>query len=340
MINRIQIAIAVSVIGVLCSLGISEAEAQDRSPNSAMLRFATRGVGTSATVEMMTPLASPLVTELIQRHAWPPLERQVWPMDDEGRPFVETRREDERWHRIGPGEGLARLREMYRVTTSQLQTLNPDLDLQSLEVGQEVLIWRRVNGRVSESRGRPQSGRLLYSEPLPLSDRYKVLFPYRTFGTYYTVSEIVRVLDGYYETFPQAAPLMVGDLSLRTGRRLNPHNSHQSGRDVDITLPRIEEPPDYNRFHHVRRDNLDVEKALWLLLTALEEGYVQYIFLDWYHQRSLYRLAREQGAPEEWLREVFQYPYRGGSGIVRHARGHRGHFHIRYHCQPTDRWCG
>lgn len=329
---------SVLVLFVFCVLLFPGDEAW--AQNTSMLRLLTKGVGTSTSVQLLSPVSISAVESLVQEHSWPEIENRIWPVCEEGQPLVTTRRDDERWHVVGPGERLARLRNMYRTTTAQLEELNPDLDLHALELGQEVLVWRRAEEGIAQSRGRPQSGRLFHGEPLPLSDRYHVLFPYRAFGTHYTVSEVVRILDTYYATFPKADPLMVGDISFRTGRAINPHNSHQSGRDVDITLPRVEPPPNYNRFHHVRRDNLDVEKTLWLLTTLLDGGFVQFIFLDWHHQRSLYRLAREQGASEEWLRQVFQYPYRGGSGIIRHARGHRGHFHIRFACQPTDRWCG
>lgn len=274
-----------------------------------------------------------------QELIWPMPQIRPWPMDESGAPVVETRRLDEMWHTIRRGESASRLRSYYRLTRKQLQELNPELDLARLEVGQKVLVWKRSDDGIPQSYGWPQQGRLVHGEPMPPGDHYILLYPYRSFGTYYTVSEVVRNIDAYYETFPNAAPLIIGDISYRTGRHIDPHASHQAGRDVDITLPRQEEPDQYNRFHHVRRDNLDPERALWLLTSFLEGGQVQYIFLDWYHQRTLWRLAKEQGAPQEWLEEVFQYPRRTRQGIIRHAPGHRGHFHIRFHCQETDRRC-
>lgn len=307
--------------------------------SSAVLRIAMRGLGPSPGASLLSPSEFDGLQDLIVEEAWPMPEQRAWPLDEDGFPIVETRRDDERWHVMERGHRLSTLRGFYRRTTAQLQELNPDLDLRNLQQGDEVLVWRRNEEAISESRGQPQSGRLLYGEPMPFGDNYILLHPYRAFGTHYAVSEVVRILDAYYETFPQADPLIIGDFSFRTGRQINPHNSHQAGRDVDITLPRINPPPNYNRFHHIRRDNLDAEKTLWLLTTLLEGGYVQYVFLDWHHQRTLVRLAREQGAPDEWLAEVFEFPGRGGRGIIRHASGHRGHFHIRFHCQDTDRWC-
>ncbi len=318
---------------------IGDAHASEPAMDCASVVQLMLGNGPLPAATMQDPTDWDDLSALITEHAWQVPEARDWPLDEEGRPIVETRRKDQMWHEVGKWETAGRLRNMYRRTTAQLQELNPDLDLRNLEKGQKILIWEGDEEAIAESRGEPRSGRLIYGEPMPKSDDYIVLFPHRAFGTYYAVSETVRILDEYYEAFPEADPLIVGDFSFRTGRTINPHNSHQSGRDVDITLPRFDPPPNYNRFHHVRRDNLDGERTLWILSTLLEGGYVQYIFLDWHHQRTLWRLAKEQGAPEEWLEEVFQYPRRGGQGIIRHEPGHATHFHVRFHCQETDRWC-
>ena len=42
---------------------------------------------------------------------------------------------------------------------------------------------------------------------------------------------------------------------------------------------------------------------------------------------------RKQGVSVDTLDELFQYPRGRGrtSGIIRHWKGHRNHFHIRFH---------
>lgn len=324
---------------VFAPLSVAAQSAQSRLSSSAVLKLAMIGLGPAPGAALAAATEPDWGEVSYQELIWPLPQAQPWPVDEEGRPRVETRRLDELWHEVQPGERAPRLRTMYRLTKKQLEELNPELDLSRLEVGQKVLVWRRDADGIGRSLGSPQKGRQIYSEPVPPSEHYVLLYPYRSFGTYYTVSEIVRSMDAYYETFPNAAPLIVGDISFRTGRHINPHKSHQAGRDVDITLPRQHEPDEYNRFHHVRRDNLDAERTLWLLTNFIDGGHVQYIFLDWYHQRTLWRLAKEQGAPAEWLEEVFQYPRRTRQGIIRHSPGHRGHFHVRFYCQDTDTRC-
>lgn len=321
----------------MASMATAEAVEPGQEQVSVLQLMVGHGPVPAAAVEQ--PRRWEEFADLVGDWAWPMPQARQWPMDISGQPIVETRRRDEMWHEMERWQTVASLRRMYRRTTAQLQELNPDLDLGELKEGQRVLVWRRDDEHFSESRGGPSAGRVIYSEPMPASDDYILLYPHRSFGTHYAVSETVRVLDEYYREFRDADPLIVGDLSFRTGRRINPHSSHQSGRDVDITLPRQAPPPNYDRFHHVRRDNLDAQRALWLLTNLIDGGYVRYVFLDWYHQRTLWQLAKDQGAPQEWLDEVFQYPRRGGQGIVRHASGHATHFHIRFRCQETDRWC-
>ena len=307
--------------------------------SSAVLGMAMVGLGPLPGASVMRPVEVEAFDEIVGATAWPMPRERSWPRDLGDRPIVETRRRDEMWHTVESWDSLAKIRRDYRRTTGQLQQLNPDADLRDLEEGDKVRVWKHDDEEVAESRGDPQAGRVIHGEPVPDSDNYIVLFPHRAFGTYYAVSETVRILDGYYEAFPDADPLIVGDFSFRTGRSIHPHSSHQSGRDVDITLPRHEPPPNYNRFHHIRRDNLDAERTLWLLTTLIEGGYVEHIFLDWHHQRTLWNLAKEQGAPDEWLDEVFQYPRRRRTGMIRHEPGHKTHFHIRFSCQETDRYC-
>lgn len=247
---------------------------------------------------------------------------------------------DELWHTVTEGQSKYRIREMYRGRLSRYRDLNPNLDFDNLAEGDRVLVWQRRPDLASRSIGRPNRGRLVNGEPLATADHYVILYEHRTFGNPQTVAEIQRVLDTYNETYPEAHPLMVGDISFRTGRKIRPHRSHQTGRDVDISYPRYKEPPTYARFHHVRRKNLDVEKTLWLMKSFIDGGYVEYVFMDRYFQRLLIEEARRQGATEEWIEAVFQYPHwSGGDALIRHARGHKNHFHIRFKCHPSDRRC-
>lgn len=287
---------------------------------------------------LLTPELVLHVDRLANRNRWKiPEPTPAWKIND-GVPIVATRRLDELWQTVTYpskykllGQGLGPMK--------QLQALNPDVDFDNLVAGQQILVWKRSE-EFSSSWGDPNHGRLYNGEPLPAGEGYRVLYPHRAFGTYYTISEVVRVLDAFHRRYPEAAPLIVGDISVKHGRRLKPHKSHQSGRDVDITYPRLQGPPSYNRFHNIPRRDFDIEKSFWLVKQLIDGGNVEYVFMDRRWQRVLRRYAEEQGAPEEWLHRVFEYrSNHPGAAIIRHERGHARHLHVRFKCQETDKRC-
>lgn len=291
-------------------------------------------------------LFSPTVVERIEQLAiddnWPmPDELKPWPIDEQGLPIIKTRQVDELWQTLGAHEtSPRRLRDMFRGDLKRIMALNPNLDFGNLNPGERVLVWQRDTDDVAMSIASANRGRIANAEPMPPGDNYVILYPHRSFGTYYTVSEITRVMDAYKIRYPDADPLIIGDLSFRTGGRIKPHKSHQSGRDVDITYPRLDDPPNYRRFHPIKRRNVDVEKALWLIKSFIDGGQVEYMFVDRGLQYLLAKEARRQGAPEEWIQKTFQYPHhKGTAALIRHARGHAKHFHVRFKCQETDRNC-
>lgn len=305
------------------------------------LRAAAVAFAPLPTLSLFSPHAMERIEQLARDDHWPmPTEMKPWPLDEHGKPIVETRQIDELWHIVRRYDTKRRLRQMYGGSYGRLQALNPGIDLNNLEAGDKLLVWQRDTEKVSQSVAEANRGRVVDSEPVPPGDNYVILYPHRSFGTYYAVSEIVRALDAFAVRFPEAPPVIVGDLSFRLGRRISPHNSHQSGRDVDITYPRRSEPRDYRRFHNISARDLDVERSLWLLKAFIDGGQIEYVFVDRYFQRLLIREAKRQGAPDAWIDAVFQYPKHSGTrAIVRHARGHRTHMHIRFKCQETDRSC-
>jgi hypothetical protein len=54
---------------------------------------------------------------------------------------------------------------------------------------------------------------------------------------------------------------------------------------------------------------------------------VQMILVDKRIQKVLYEFAQEQGEDARWLDSVFKGP----NAIVKHARRHRDHFHVRFY---------
>lgn len=311
-----------------------------RAAAASNLAVASAGLGPVALNAIIDPGTLERIARQIRDERWKlPDERALWPLED-GKPRVATQRLDELWHTVLPGETLNRLRHMYKQNTATLQQLNPGVNLNALSVGQRIRVWKRSPEDVSKSYGAANRGRLYHGEPLPFSPNYRVLYPHRSFGTYYTISEVTRVLNNFGAAYPDSEPLIVGDISFRNGRKIHPHASHRSGRDIDISYPRKSASKTLRRFSHTRRNELDARRMLVLLKDFIDGGYVEYIFMDRHLQKRVRAEALAQGAPQEWVERVFQYPaYSGGTAIVRHAGGHKNHFHVRFKCQPTDRRC-
>ncbi|HEY7604903.1 MAG TPA: penicillin-insensitive murein endopeptidase, partial [Gaiellaceae bacterium] len=64
--------------------------------------------------------------------------------------------------------------------------------------------------------------------------------PDRLYGNERTIRAILSVLSGYRGAHPDAPKVVVGDISLRHGGRMDEHVSHQNGLDVDVYYPRLD----------------------------------------------------------------------------------------------------
>jgi murein endopeptidase len=130
--------------------------------------------------------------------------------------------------------------------------------------------------------------------------------------------------------YPDGTSLVVGDLSLPGGGKMEPHKSHQNGLDADICLL-TQESRSSCVWRNVGGSELDAERMWYLFKSWMDQEYVEYIFLDRSLQRPLYEFAQARGATETQLKKWFEYPARGGTrALIRHEPGHDDHFHIRF----------
>jgi hypothetical protein len=134
----------------------------------------------------------------------------------------------------------------------------------------------------------------------------------------------------------------VHDLSLRGGGRIDDHQTHQSGRDADITYyQRRRCGEDGCPLRTLGPEDLDVERQWTLLHHWLERGEIEVIYVDRTLQEPLYREARRRGATEDELDRWFQYPRAATSdrGLIRHYPNHANHVHVRFACHPSEPRC-
>ena len=203
--------------------------------------------------------------------------------------------------------------------------------------------------------GVPNRGVLTEAEELPV--RGPGFVRYRPQSThYFGRPRLVRALQDaaarVSKLAPGGAPLSIGDLSAKTGGRIPGHDSHRSGRDVDLLflvttpagapvrspgfvrfegdgLARVPDSPDYVR--------LDIGRQ-WLLLRSLltsPEIGVQFMFVCHEIEALLIDHARALGEPDAliWQAETVMLE---PSDSLRHD----DHVHLRIACSPEEAIAG
>jgi penicillin-insensitive murein endopeptidase len=147
---------------------------------------------------------------------------------------------------------------------------------------------------------------------------------------------------------PGGAPLVIGDLSAERGGEIPRHNSHRTGRDVDllwlVTTP--DGAPAHNPgFVRIGADGLaaipesgdyvrlDVERQ-WLLLRELlmsTEIHVQWMFCSREIEALLIDYARARGEPPELVWRAETVLMQPGDSLP-----HDDHIHLRIACSPEE----
>ena len=175
------------------------------------------------------------------------------------------------------------------------------------------------------SVGTPSAGMLVNGRNAQKGELYAPVAPGTAWGTDETLGYLDAALEKVHTALPGTPPLPLGDISAERGGPISPHVSHQAGRDVDIGYFYRGEQRWYRRGN---AQNLDLPRN-WAFVRALvTETDVDLIFIDHSIQALLKDYALESGEDRSWVEGLF-----GGSGqraIIRHARGHATHIHVRF----------
>lgn len=178
------------------------------------------------------------------------------------------------------------------------------------------------------SVGATNAGALFNGVRMPESDRWELVDPGHAWGTRETVDALDRAIAAVHRQFPGSPKLYIGHISARDGGRLSPHKSHQAGRDVDISYFLDARHRWYQR---ATAANLDRERTWAFVRALITETDVELILIDTSVQKLLKEHALKIGEDRGWLDDVFQYGSRSRRPLIRHARGHANHIHIRFY---------
>jgi murein endopeptidase len=244
-------------------------------------------------------------------------------------------------HRVARGETLLRIAHHYGVTATDIARWNALSDPRRMRADATLVIYAWPRIPPSSSIGGPSHGALQNGVRLRPARFWEIHDRDRAFVTRDAAIALERGFQSVLSHFADSPRIEIRDASVEHGGPLYGHHSHQSGRDIDIAY--------YRRscrgtcvHHRVAPADLDAERQWRLLEPWLRADLVEYVFVDHALQEPLYQAARAAGATTAELARWFQYPGDAERhvGVIRHADGHRDHFHVRFACAAHDRECG
>jgi LysM repeat protein len=250
-------------------------------------------------------------------------------------PEIAPRERKQLSYEVKPGDTLGTIAERYELTARELSRFQRGGKLEdpsSLRPGQELRLW--VDGRVIPGFGTEDKDRGVLTAGVLLSagKHIQVKWEAGAYGTDETIRAIQSAVAAYKQKMPGGPKVYIGDISKKGGGPFKPHSSHQHGRDVDVGYVIEGTTSKDGKFRTATADNLDVPRTWRLIKSFIDTDQVVYVFMDYKLQKLLYEYAQEQGASEEFLDEIFQYPRgrRRTHGLIRHWPGHTNHFHVRF----------
>lgn len=249
--------------------------------------------------------------------------------------------------KVRKGDSWSDVAERYQTTVDALRTWNPRYARRRRPPkGAALSLWLESGVRNyplpalddplptvdapagAVSWGRPNRGKLIDGVQLPPSDLYTIRFDRLAYGTSLSVHAVMQAIAAFRQETGFEGEINIGAMSRRTGRRLRPHRSHQSGRDIDIRLPALSLGEGEAK--------LSVHEVDWFATFALIDafvrtGVVQVVFLERKFYRRLRRAGMRLGASDERIEAVMSE--------VRHSKGHTSHMHVRFICSPAAESC-
>jgi hypothetical protein len=175
----------------------------------------------------------------------------------------------------------------------------------------------------SVSIGFADQGRLVNGVQFP-TDTFILSDPPNSYCTQETVDYVAAAVKQVQEWHPGAPKLQINHGGAREGGYLRPHESHQSGRDVDVSFYY---PGGVQRSEVAREKVIDVELCWSFVKALMIHTDVQFVLVDRRVQKVLYDHALAKGEDKAWLDSLFF----GKDAVIQHVRRHRNHFHVRFY---------
>ena len=244
------------------------------------------------------------------------------------------------YHKIRRGDTLYGIARKYKKSLKSLERLNhvyrnPRRLRKLMHPGKRVLI--RIGEPKDLVRIRPY---LKDWSKLKTQDGYFIKRSRASYGRPFAFNLMLRSICEMRRRNPDIGNVVVGDFSGRLAGQLYKHLSHRTGRDVDLSYY-AKRRDNGHHFIKVNSKTVDVERSWEFVRALLDTQQIEFIFMDWTIQRELYKHALSTGVDKGELDRIFQYPAkrRVRTGIIRWAKGHDDHIHVRFKCPKGDTLC-
>ncbi len=202
----------------------------------------------------------------------------------------------------------------------------------------------------SRSVGAPDHGRLEGAAPLEDSEHYvRLASPGVQWGTEELVGSLRRSAERLQRE-EDGPRLLVGSLSARGGGRLRPHESHQSGRDADVSIFVTDdqgEPIAATRFVELDRRTgcgrderrtvcIDPRRTFLFLVALIRDPVtrIRFVLIAGDLRQLVLAAGRRTDVSPEEMRRVEEI-----TALRRGSASHRSHLHIRIQCPEDDAGC-
>ncbi|MEM6993531.1 MAG: penicillin-insensitive murein endopeptidase, partial [Myxococcota bacterium] len=191
-------------------------------------------------------------------------------------------------YRVRRGDTWSKIATNYNIPLKQLRAWNAKVP-RAFRAGTRLVVWTNPAPEPPKSEsgagaaatkaeiptfdveggglsiGKPNRGSLQHGIALPESDMYVVRDADKAWGASHAVEQMMIAFANFRAATGYSNKLVIGAMSLKRGGRFRPHRSHQSGRDLDVRMPR---KPGRKRI----KSASDIDfTATWELIKALAE---------------------------------------------------------------------
>ena len=252
---------------------------------------------------------------------------------------VPIRTKRKAWYIVKRGDSLKRIAKRLGTTVKDLKRLNR---IKGSLIKPKQKLAFLVPGPESDSKsvGHPANGKLIDGEKMPEGPGYSHGNRKNVYATNETITYMIRCIGEYRRKNPDGPDVVVGNMSRKRGGYLDPHKSHQSGRDVDIGYIHKKKYQPVTSMIGTNAKNLDARKTWDLMYCFLETGAVDVMYVDTKVQELLYKHLKKRKVTDRYLKKVFQYPSESrGEALIQDYPGHHHHIHLRFKCPKHDEKC-